>query len=93
MNKERFFVYIIQSKKDGTFYIGQCNDLDCRLSKHNDGFSKYTSGRCPWRLVYFGSYPSRSLAIIREKEIKAKKSRKFIEYLIGNKFQEGITGG
>jgi putative endonuclease len=86
MKKEYFFVYIIQSKKDGSFYIGQCIDLDYRLSKHNDGFSKYSSTKRPWKLVYFESYPSRSQAIIRENEIKAKKSRRYLEYLIGNKF-------
>jgi putative endonuclease len=86
MKKKIFFVYIIQSKKDNSFYIGQCEDLDCRLSKHNDGFSKYSSSKSPWRLVYFEVYPSRSEAIIREKVIKAKKSRKYLEYLINNKF-------
>ncbi len=86
MEKEYFFVYIIQSKKDGSFYIGQCIDLDYRLSKHNDGFSKYSSSKRPWKLVYFEAYTSRSQAIIRENEIKAKKSRKHLEYLISNKF-------
>ncbi len=87
MKIERFFVYIIQSKKDGSYYIGQCDDLDCRLSKHNDGFSKYSSSKRPWKLVYFELYASRSEAILREKLLKAKKSRKFLEYLISNKFQ------
>jgi putative endonuclease len=87
MKIERFFVYIIQSKKDGSYYIGQCDDLDCRLSKHNDGFSKYSSSKRPWKLVYFELYTSRSEAILREKVLKAKKSRKFLEYLICNKFQ------
>jgi GIY-YIG catalytic domain-containing protein len=41
--KEKFFVYILQSMKDFSFYIGQCDDLDKRMSKHFDGFSKYTS--------------------------------------------------
>ena len=87
MKIERFFVYIIQSKKDGSYYIGQCDDLDCRLSKHNEGFSKYSSSKRPWKLVYFELHASRSEAILREKLLKAKKSRKFLEYLISNKFQ------
>ncbi len=83
---ENFFVYILQSKKDFTFYIGQTNDLDIRLSKHNDGFSKYSSSKIPWRLVYFEMFETRSEAIKREKEIKSKKSRKYIESLILKKF-------
>jgi putative endonuclease len=84
---DKFYVYIIQSKKDFSFYIGQTNDLDARLSKHNDGFSKYSSSKIPWRLVYFEMYKSRNEALIREKEIKAKKSKKYLLFLISNKLQ------
>ena len=86
MNTEKFFVYIIQSNKDFSFYIGQTNDLDSRLNKHNDGLSKYTSSKVPWRLVYFEMHITRAEAIKREKEIKSKKSKKYLEYLISNKF-------
>jgi putative endonuclease len=86
ISDEKFFVYILQSKKDFSFYIGQTNDLDARLSKHNDGFSKYSSSKIPWRLVYFEKYDTRKEAIKRENEIKSKKSRKYIEILISKKF-------
>jgi len=78
----KFYVYILQSLKDFSFYIGQCDDLDRRMSKHFDGMSKYTSGKRPLRLVYFELFDSRSDAIKREKEIKNKKSKKYIEFLI-----------
>ena len=77
-----FYVYILQSLKDFSFYVGQCDDLDRRMSKHFDGMSKYTSGKRPLRLVYFEVYRSRTAAIKRENEIKNKKSRKYIEWLI-----------
>jgi putative endonuclease len=86
MKEEKFFVYILQSKKDFSFYIGQTNDLDARLSKHHDGFSKYSSSKMPWRLVYFEMFETRTEVIKREKEIKLKKSRKYIEVLISKKF-------
>ncbi|TDE00130.1 GIY-YIG nuclease family protein, partial [Flavobacterium sandaracinum] len=38
-----------------------------------------------WALVYFEIFDSRSLAVQREMEIKKKKSRKYIEYLISKK--------
>jgi len=82
--EEKFFVYILQSLKDFSFYIGQCDDLDRRMSKHFDGFSKYTSSKRPWRLVYFEKLPSRSSALKREREIKVKKSRYYIEALVLN---------
>ncbi|MEI9910268.1 MAG: GIY-YIG nuclease family protein [Bacteroidota bacterium] len=84
MIKEKFFVYILQSMKDFSFYIGQCDDLDRRMSKHFDGMSKYTASKRPLRLVYFEVYESRSAAIKREREIKGMKSRKYLEQLVKN---------
>nr|MBP6686381.1 GIY-YIG nuclease family protein [Lacibacter sp.] len=65
-------------------YVGQCNDLDKRMSKHNDGFSKYTASKRPLRLVYFEIAASRTETLIREKQIKKMKSRLYIENLIKN---------
>jgi putative endonuclease len=79
-----FFVYILQSRKDFTYYVGQCDDLDRRVSKHNEGYSKYTRGKRPLRLRYFEVFGSRSEALRREKQIKLMKSKKYIEELICN---------
>jgi putative endonuclease len=84
MTAEKFFVYILQSLKDFSFYVGQCDDLDRRMSKHFDGMSKYTASKRPLKLVYFEMYESRTDAIKREREIKGKKSRGYIEQLIKN---------
>jgi putative endonuclease len=79
-----FYVYVLQSLKDFSFYIGQCDDLDKRMSKHTDGFSKYTASKRPLRLVYFELITSRSEALRREKQIKKMKSKIYIENLIKN---------
>ncbi|HEY8894044.1 MAG TPA: GIY-YIG nuclease family protein [Niastella sp.] len=84
MQSEKFYVYVLQSLKDFSFYIGQCNDLDKRMSKHFDGFSKYTASKRPLKLVYFEVLYSRSEAIKREKAIKNQKSRNYIESLIAD---------
>jgi putative endonuclease len=83
-SNDKFYVYILQSLKDFSFYVGQCDDLDRRMSKHFDGMSKYTSGKRPLRLVYFEVYGSRKEALERERQIKNKKSRKYIESLMAN---------
>jgi putative endonuclease len=69
--------------KDFSF-LGQCDDLDKRMSKHYDGMSKYTASKRSLRLVYFEVYESRSETIKREREIKKMKSRRYIEQLIKN---------
>jgi putative endonuclease len=79
---EHYYVYILQSMKDFSFYAGHCEGLDNHMSKHFDGFSKYTASKGPWRLVYFEKYNSRSDAIKREKAIKNRKSRKYVMELI-----------
>ena len=70
--------------KDFSFYVGQCDDLDCRVNKHNGGMSKYTASKKPWRLVYFEMCQSRSEALKREKQIKKTKSKIYLQSLIKN---------
>jgi putative endonuclease len=82
MSEEKFFVYILQSMKDFSFYIGQTNDLDSRMSKHSEGMSKYTASKTPWRLVYFEMFTSRSEAIAREKQLKGWKNAERYRQLI-----------
>ena len=47
-----YFVYILQSEKDGIYYVGSTQDLDARIERHNQGRSNYTKAKCPWELVY-----------------------------------------
>ena len=81
-----FYVYILQSLKDFSFYVGQCQDLDARMSKHFEGMSKYTKGKRPWRLRYFESYNTRTESLKREKQIKNMKSTEYIQQLIMRRF-------
>jgi len=79
-----FFVYVLQSLKDYSFYIGQCDDLDRRMSKHSEGMSKYTASKRPLRLIYFEVYQTRIEAIKRETAIKKMKSKIYIQTLVKN---------
>ena len=80
-----FNIYILYSVKYDRFYIGQCEDVDKRLMRHNNKGVPSTKPYVPWQLVYTETFTSRSEATYREKEIKNKKSRKYIEYLIVTK--------
>lgn len=77
-----YYVYILQSEKDGTYYIGSTQDLDERLRRHNEGRSKYTKVKRPWRVVYSEEFEDRSAAMKREHEIKNRKKREYIETLV-----------
>ena len=77
-----YYIYILQSEVDGSYYIGQTNNLEDRLRRHNEGRSNYTRSKKPWKLVYTEKFNSRKEAVRREVEIKSKKRRFFIEQLI-----------
>ena len=64
------FVYIIQSEQDQTYYKGFTENIVKRLEQHNNGESKNTSRKIPWRLVYLEELPTKREALIREKQIK-----------------------
>ncbi|MBL7175278.1 MAG: GIY-YIG nuclease family protein [Desulfobacteraceae bacterium] len=77
-----YFVYILRSQKDGSYYIGSTQDLDERLERHNQGRSKYTKSKRPWNLMYYEEYPDRSDAVKRENQIKRRKDKDYIESLV-----------
>ena len=79
-----FYVYILESIKDSSFYIGQTEDLEKRLNFHNQGLSKYTSRKIPWHIVYFKEYKTRTEALKRERFLKKQRNRDFYKSLINN---------
>jgi len=76
-----FTVYILQSQKDGRYYVGHTKDLSNRLEQHNRGASKSTRNHRPWRLVYCENFATKKDSIKRENQIKKQKSRSYIENL------------
>jgi putative endonuclease len=68
-----YFVYILKGEDD-SLYTGITVDIANRLAQHNGtkiGGAKYTATRRPWKLVYSEKCESRSMASIREHEIKS----------------------
>ena len=77
-----FTTYILQSEKDGRYYIGSTNDIRKRLVKHNKGYSKYTKNRGSFKIVHHEDFDTRSKAQKREYYLKSLKSRSALEKLI-----------
>jgi len=68
-----WFVYIVRCADD-TLYTGVSTDVARRVAEHNAGApagARYTRGRRPVVLAYAEVASSRSLALRREREIKA----------------------
>ena len=77
-----YWVYILQSEKDGSYYIVHTSSLEERLKRHNERRSRYTRSKAPWKLIYQKVFTTRSEAMKREREIKRMKSREYIERLV-----------
>ena len=77
-----FYVYIIYSALLNRYYIGYTEDIVTRLNQHNQGISTYTSKATDWVVMYTKPYSTRTDASFREKQIKKKKSRLYLEWLI-----------
>ncbi len=76
MISKKYFIYILQSKKDESYYVGYTQNVDKRLKEHNSGKSKYTKNHKPYVLVYTESYDKLAQAKQREQYIKSYKSIK-----------------
>jgi putative endonuclease len=65
-----FYVYVLQSLKDGKCYIGFTVDLKNRYKEHSLGLVKSTSYRRPLELIYYECYKSRRITQRRERQLK-----------------------
>ena len=61
-----WLVYMVECR-DGSLYTGITNDLERRLSQHNDGTgARYTRSRRPVTLRYQEVCENRAAALVRE---------------------------
>ncbi len=74
------WVYILKSEKDGKLYIGQSNDIEARLWKHNKGGVHSTRNRRPFKLFFSKVYSTKAEAMRMERYLKSLKG--------GNEFKK-----
>jgi len=77
-----FYLYVLKSQKNNSYYIGSCKDTNKRLDLHNRGLVKSTKRYIPWKLIYKEEYQTLSEARKREFKIKSWKKRKYMEGLL-----------
>ena len=76
------YVYIIQSLRNGRYYIGSTCDLDRRLEEHNRKKSKYTAESGPWKLIFSQEFEKLTSARKVEFWLKRQKDADFIRRII-----------
>ena len=80
-----YFIYILECSDD-SFYVGMTNNLQRRLSEHQEGKKPtcYTFNRLPVKLVWFESFSNSIDAIKFEKQLKGWSRRKKIALIEKN---------
>ncbi len=73
-----YFVYIIQSIKDNSWYYGFSENPEVRLVFHNAGQSTFTKRKIPWELIFKRSFDSKSDALKFERYLKKTRNKTFI---------------
>lgn len=69
-----YYVYLIQSERNGRIYTGYTSDLKRRMREHQSGSSPYTRNNGPYELVYYEAYASEDDAREREKQLKLRSN-------------------
>lgn len=83
------YTYIVECA-DGSLYCGWTNDLEKRISDHNDGKgAKYTRSRLPVKLVYFEEFDTKEEAMSREWHIKELSREEKLKLIDQSKLNTG----
>jgi putative endonuclease len=82
-----WYLYILESEKDGIHYIGISQDTPRRLQEHNSGKNIFTKGHIPWKLLYSEKHNTAGEARTREKYFKSGAGRRYIREKI-----KGVPG-
>jgi len=71
---DKYYVYILYNKRNGTLYIGITNNIERRISEHKSKTYKgFTSKYDITKLMYLEKFESSSEAYNREKQLKRWK--------------------
>ncbi|HRJ30629.1 MAG TPA: GIY-YIG nuclease family protein [Cyclobacteriaceae bacterium] len=57
-----YFVYILKSQLNQSFYKGHTDDLVRRIAEHNSGKVTYSKKFRPWNLVWLTTKPNKKEA-------------------------------
>jgi len=74
-----YYVYVLQSIKDGGLYIGYTKDLAIRLKQHNTKSNFSTKSRIPLAYIYVESCRNENDAKRREGYLKTTQGERFIK--------------
>jgi len=78
-----FYIYVIQSERDGIWYVDLSSDPKSRLNQHNAEKSTFTKGHLPWILVYTKKVWDLPEARKKEKYYKTAAGKRRLNKILG----------
>jgi putative endonuclease len=72
-----WFIYYI-AKKSSRYYVGQTQNIEKRLERHNKSLVKSTKSGVSWDLVATIDVANRSEVLLLEKRIKKRGAPRFL---------------
>ena len=88
-----YYIYILQSLKNDSLYIGYTSDLKKRFKEHNSSLSKATRPFLPYKLIFYEAFLNRIDAKNREEYLKGGYGRKTIHKLIKKYLEPANNNG
>ena len=79
-----YYVYLLESEMDLSWYIGYTKDMQNRINEHNSGKSYYTKRKMPWKIIYYEVSFNKMDAIAREKYLKTGMGRRYLKNRLKN---------
>ena len=75
-----YYVYLLESQKDKSWYIGFTANIEERVNTHNHGKGgRTTRMKSHWKLIYHEMYLNKMDAIGREKFLKSGSGRRYLK--------------
>lgn len=68
------FIYILQSKDDGPYYLGRSQNPERRVEHHNTTSTGFPSRYWPWELVFKQMFSAKGGAVEVGQPIESRKS-------------------
>ena len=74
-----FYVYVIESSKNNSLYIGYINDLIKRIKEYNQGLNFSTKPHKPWKCIYYEACLNENDTKRREKYLKTTQGNRLLK--------------
>jgi putative endonuclease len=82
MDLAKGYIYILQSEKNNTYYVGSTKDVKKRFLQHQNGYVIYTRHLRPLILKFYQQVETLALARRIEYKIKKLKRKDILDHIV-----------